>query len=148
MKESLSLCKKIIIAIYDNVNMQTLYICCDKVFAMRGFRFLVFHLFACLAFLSPHDSVGFSVWESSSVEVISATDDHQHAPDLIEVGSQIIQIFDTSQNSKLPFVRFSDTSQKVISIDYASKLLYLQIGNAIELHLTTTTIIFPFHCFT
>lgn len=115
---------------------------------MRGFRFLVFHLFACLALLSPQDSVGYSVWELSAVEVISAADDHQNSPDFIELGSQIIQIFDTSQNSKLPFVRSFDNSQKVITANYAPKLLYIPIGNAIELHLTATTIIFPFHWFT
>lgn len=115
---------------------------------MRGFQLFVFHLFASLALLSPQDSVGFSVWEPSADEVISAADDHQNSTDLIELGSQIIQIFDTSQNSKLPFVRSFDTSQKVIAVDYAPKLLYIQIGNAIELQLTATTIIFPFHCFT
>lgn len=139
---------EIILIIYDSLNMQSIYICSDKVFTMRGFHLFVFHLFAWIALLSPQDSVGFSVWEPSSVEVISAANDHQNSPDLIELGSQIIQIFDTSQNSKLPYVRSFDTLQKVITTDYATKLLYLQIGNAIELHFTATTIIFPFHCFT
>lgn len=83
----------------------------------------------------------------SSFEVV-ITSDHHQSPAIIELISVPNQLLDTSQNSKLPFVRPFDGIESSNPNTYESKLLYFNIGNAIELKLKTTTIIFPFHCFT
>ncbi|MEZ4792190.1 MAG: hypothetical protein R2783_01550 [Gelidibacter sp.] len=114
---------------------------------MFGFHYLILNLFSWFAFLSPQNELGTGAMPQSSFEVVISAG-HKQSPAVIELGSYPIELLDTSQNSKLPFVCPFDGVQKANNIAYEPKLLYYQIGNAIELELTSTTIIFPFHCFT
>lgn len=115
---------------------------------MRGFHILIFNLFAWLLLLSPQEAISNTVLPAYADEVTTTSEDHQPIQDVIELGSRLIQIFDTSQNNKLPLIRSCDKDQRETIVSYEPKLLYLPIGNAIELQLSSTTIIFPFHCFT
>lgn len=114
---------------------------------MFGYHYLILNLFSWLAFLSPPHEVGADALPQSSFEVVITTE-HKQSPAVIELGSYLNEILDSSQNVKLPSANQFYKIQEASTVSYESILLYFQIGNAIELELTSTSIIFPFHCFT
>lgn len=115
---------------------------------MLVFQYIIFNIFTFLVFLSPQDSIDNSEVSDDIVQVISSSGDHQNTPDVVELGLQLHQIFDTSQTPELQFSKQFHKTQQPNARRYTCKLLYFDIGKSIELHLTSTTIIFPFHCFT
>lgn len=114
---------------------------------MFGFHYLIFNLLTWLAILSPVTEVDTFAMPPSSFEVVITTGTHQ-SPAIIELGSYVNPIIDSSQTNELPTTNHFNKALEGPVVSYDAKLLYLEIGNAIELELTTTTIIFPFHCFT
>ncbi len=119
---------------------------CPKAVNMFGHAYLILKLFLLLTFLSPQTNIATVVAPKTSFEVV-ITSGHQNSPAIVELISLPNQLIDTSQTSKLPIVRPFDGIQTANPVTPESQL-YFKIGNAIELKLNTTTIIFPFHCFT
>lgn len=115
---------------------------------MLGFRYLLSLLFGWLSFPMAQGAVGENTADSQAIEVIIAADSHQNKLAIIDFGEQLHQIIDTSQTPELQVFQQVNKVEHPNATTYAPKLLYYNIGNAIELHLTTTSIIFPFHCFT
>lgn len=114
---------------------------------MFGYHYLILNLFTWLAFLSPSNELEMVAIPPSSFEEVVTTD-HKQSPAVIELGSYLNEIIDSSQNIELPLANYFNKIYGTFKVSYRSKLLYFQIGNAIELELTSTSIIFPFHCFT
>lgn len=114
---------------------------------MFGFHYLIFNLLSCLAFLSPINGVDTFAIQESSFEVVITTGTHQ-SPAIIELGTFLNPIIDSSQTNELPVANPFNRALETPAVSYEAKLLYLEIGNSIDLELTTTAIIFPFHCFT
>lgn len=117
-----------------------------KLFLMFGHRYLILTLFFFLATLSTKAPLAVSEIVISPFEVVMES---EHGPKhaIIELISFPYQLFVTSQSGKLPFAQFSKQSQTEPYI-HESRLLYFKIGNTIEIGLTSTAIIYPFHCFT
>ena len=120
---------------------------CPKVIQMFGFQSMIFNLLTWLAVLVPQETViDQYVQRSISGDIITAG--HIKSPAIVELISNVNQLLDnTSQDSKIPEIGTSHTYRQDIVL-YEPTLLYFHIGNAIELELTSTAIIFPFHCFT
>lgn len=114
---------------------------------MFGYQYLILNLFAWMAFLSPQNELGPVALQAPSYEVVISTG-HKQSPAVIEMGSYLNELIEASQNGELPIARPFDGNQEEIAIAFEPTMLYFQIGNAIELELTSTSIIFPFHCFT
>lgn len=114
---------------------------------MFGFHYVIFNLLMGLTFLVPRHTAALNVGHTVTTEEIITSAHHQSYA-VIELGFDFNQLVNTSKTSKLPFPNHSDAELSIHSVTYAAKLLYFHIGNAIELELTSTTIIFPFHCFT
>lgn len=114
---------------------------------MFAFQSLILNLFTWLTVLLPSQVQEHKPLVSSANDEVITTG-HQQSAAIIELTSYFNQLLDTSQDTNLPIVRTFDRVQQPIACAYESRLLYFQIGNAIELELTSTTIIFPFHCFT
>ena len=85
--------------------------------------------------------------KGSGNKAIITTNDYKGAA-ILESGFYQYQIVDSSQNSKLPFARFFETQTRTFANFCEKELLYFSIGNSIDVEFTSTTIIFPFHCFT
>ena len=113
---------------------------------MFGYQ-LILNIFSWLAILSPQNNAGTIANHQTAYEVVISTG-HKQSPAVIELGSYLHPIIDTSQNSELPVAFPYSRTHETNLESYESQLLYFQIGNAIELELTSTAIIFPFHCFT
>ncbi len=114
---------------------------------MFGHHFLILNLFYLLTFLSPEAPLAASEIPQTSFEVV-ITEGHPQNHAIIELISFQNQLQKTSQTFKLPFVFPPKEVQGALHISDVPKLLYFNIGDTIELGLTSTTIIFPFHCFT
>lgn len=114
---------------------------------MLGFQSLIITLFAGLVLLfnQDHPQVAYPYVHGQEATI---TTNSQKGTAIIESGLHFYQIFDSSQNSKLPFARFFESQGHFMAHAHRSALLYYSIGNAIDLELTSTMIIFPFHCFT
>lgn len=123
------------------------YICTSKIFQMLGFKSLVVCVLGALALLSNHGQVPATHVLPSGNEATISTNDHKGVA-TIEFSSFQYQVFDTSQNSKLPFSGFFETKSQPTAHVHQPVLLYYSIGNAIDLSFTSTSMIFPFHCFT
>ena len=114
---------------------------------MFGFQSLILNLFAWLVLLVPQDFVGTqAVLPTSHEDVI--TIGHHKSVAIVELISNVNPILDTAQDNKLPQHHLFTNILLVKAVDYEPRLLYFNIGNAIDLQLNSTTIIFPFHCFT
>ena len=114
---------------------------------MFGFQSLMLNLFAGLVLLLNHGQAPIAHSYSSDNEATISVNDFKGAA-IIESGSNLYQIFETPQNSKLPFARFFESKPQLFSNVHKPALLYFSIGNAIDLEFSSTSIIFPFHCFT
>ncbi len=114
---------------------------------MFGYQYLILYLFSWLVFISPQVESEHNAIPQTSFELV-ITGSNEQSPAIIELGSNLNQMIDTSQTIKLPFAKHFSKPLEAHAISYEPKLLYLQIGNAIDLELTTTSIIYPFHCFT
>jgi hypothetical protein len=114
---------------------------------MFGHHFLIQNLFYFLAFLSPQVPMEAGEMPQSSFEVVITIGHHQSSG-IIELISLPNQLVKTSQNIKLPFVPPFEEIQGTNLHTYRPKLLYFNIGDTLELELTSTVLIFPFHCFT
>lgn len=114
---------------------------------MFGYHYLIFNLFSFLVFLSPQNEVQSDAFSQVSFEVVISTE-HRQSPAVIELAVALNEIIELSHTIKLPSADPFYQIQETLYSSYESKLLYFQIGNAIDLELTRTSIIFPFHCFT
>ncbi|MEZ4801740.1 MAG: hypothetical protein R2797_03135 [Gelidibacter sp.] len=114
---------------------------------MFAFQSLILNLFTWLTFLLPSQVQEHKPLVSLANDEVISTGQHQ-SPAIIELTSYLNQLLDTSQDTNLPFAKPFDKIQQPNFVAYEPRLLYFQIGNSIELELTSTTIIFPFHCFT
>lgn len=114
---------------------------------MFGFHYLILNFLMGLAFLVPQSNAAHKVGHTFTPEVIITTG-HDQSQAVIELGYEINQLLNTAKTSKLPIPSNIDAELYINVVAYAPKLLYFHIGNAIELELTSTSIIFPFHCFT
>lgn len=114
---------------------------------MFGLHSLILNLFTWLIFLFPQDYLGNKeVLSASAEEVISSW--QNPSPAIIELSSFFNQLIEIASDTELPFTKPCDKIHYATVVAFEPKLLYFQIGNAIELQLSSTTIIFPFHCFT
>lgn len=114
---------------------------------MFGFQSLILNLFALLSFMVPQDYATHKEFKTFAPEEVISTANHQSSA-IIESNLYFNQVLDTLQNSKLPFANPFHSLKQPVAVAYEPKLLYFSIGNAIDLGFTSTTIIFPFHCFT
>src|SRR5690606_10625299 len=103
---------------------------------MFGFHYLIFNLLTWLAFLSPVTEGDAFAMPQSSFEFVISTGTHQ-SPAIVELGSYVNPIIDSSQTSELPPANYFNKALEGPVVSYDAKLLYLEIGNAIELELTT-----------
>ncbi|MCK7589668.1 hypothetical protein M0G43_03705 [Subsaxibacter sp. CAU 1640] len=114
---------------------------------MFGFKSLILNLFAGLVLMLNQGQATIPHSQGSENEASITTNDYKGAA-IIESGTHLYQILDSSQNSKLPFARFFEAQIQASASAHEPTLLYFSIGNAIEVEFTSTAIIFPFHCFT
>ena len=114
---------------------------------MFGFQSLILNLFAGLVLVLNHNQDPIAFSKASRSEATITTNDSKGVA-FIESSSYLYQIFESSQNIKLPFERFFETQVQPFASLYDPALLYFSIGNAIDLEFKSTAIIFPFHCFT
>ncbi|MGJ8591266.1 MAG: hypothetical protein ACSHXF_01885 [Aquaticitalea sp.] len=115
---------------------------------MRGFQYLLIFLFGSLTIPFASTDVEKNLTTTQDVEAIISSDTHQNELAIIDFNVQLHQIFDTPQPTEFQVTDQFYKTNSLSSNAYGPTLLYYNIGNAIELHLSSTTIIFPFHCFT
>lgn len=115
---------------------------------MIGAQHLMFILIGWLTLLFPQGSLESRMVFHQDIEIISPANDRQNSPAIVELNAELIQVVETSQAPGLQFLSQFYHVDHPNAYRYESKLLYLSIGEGIDLQLTPKTIIFPFHCFT
>jgi len=96
----------------------------------------------------PQNFIGSQPVFNNQIEVIYSSHDDQKAPLVFDSGIETNQTPFAFKTSKLQIVQLIRLANQSDHITCEHKLLYFGIGNAIELKLTSTTVIFPFHFFT
>lgn len=115
---------------------------------MLGFKCFICSLFLWLSFGSPQNFNGVPSTIDSQTEIINSTTGT--LPQALIIGGhfQTHQANWSVKTFKTPFISSNDKVSLPTAETYDFKLLYLEIGNYIPLRLTSSKIIFPFHCFT
>ncbi len=115
---------------------------------MLGFKCFICSLFLWLSFYSPQDfNGGYSIIDSQ-VEKITSSNDNNHQALIVDGHLETNQANWSFKTFKIPFIPINDKISLPIAETYDFKLLYLEIGETIPLNLTSSKLIFPFHCFT
>lgn len=118
-----------------------------KVVWMLTLHSVILNLFTWLSFLFPQDNSWNPVATSVEHEEVVTTP-HVNNQAIVESIYYVNHLIDNPQTSKPPFSSASGIVPNTAAIAYGPKMLYFHIGNALELDFTSTSIIFPFHCFT
>lgn len=115
---------------------------------MLGFKYFICSLFLWLSFGSPQDFNGVSSTIDSPTEIIAFTKDNHHLALIVDGHFETHQAHWTVKTFKTPFIPSNHKVSPPTAETYDFKLLYLEIGKTIPLKLTSSKLIFPFHCFT
>jgi hypothetical protein len=115
---------------------------------MVRFNCFLCSLFMGLFFYLPQSNFGNRVILENQVEITFSSGEILKNLLVFDSGIESNQTPFSFKTSKLDFVRFFYNTKQSVSETHDHKLLYFVIGSTIDLYLTTTNIIFPFHCFT
>lgn len=115
---------------------------------MVRFNYFHFNLLIGLFLFLPQNIIRTLPNFDNRVEVIYASDDNQKTPLVFDLGIETNQVPFAPKTSKLPMFQYFNRAEHLSYVTHEPKLLYIGIGNAIELKLTSKDIIFPFHFFT
>lgn len=115
---------------------------------MPGFKIFIFSLFLWLSFTSPKDFIGVSSNFDSQTEIITSSHDTNDNALIVDNHLESNRANWSLKTFKIPYIQSDVKLQYPIAKTYDYKLIYLEIGNAIPLKLTSRTIIFPFHFYT
>lgn len=114
---------------------------------MFGLKAVLLSFFGWLVLLGSTDQATLPSALYHPVDSITATDNEDHVPLFFDA------IIDANHSStyETPPVKILSPNyegMQVVSFPNYYPLSYYSIGQQISIHLTTKTIIFPFHCFT
>ncbi|MBP0904026.1 hypothetical protein ACFSKN_09255 [Mariniflexile gromovii] len=115
---------------------------------MLGFKYFICSLFLWLSFSSPQEFYGASSNIDIKVDSITSSNGNKHQALIVDGYLEINQANWSFKTFKIPFIPINYKVLLSIAESYDFKLLYLEIGKNIPLKLTSSTLIFPFHCFT
>lgn len=115
---------------------------------MLGFKYFIFSLFLWLSLTTPPQLHGVPMIFDSHAELITTSSDINHQALIVDNQLEIHRANWSFKIFKVPYTHLNDSIATLKAQIYDHKLLYIEIGDAIPLKLTTKKLIFPFHFFT
>lgn len=111
-------------------------------------KYFISSLILWLSLGSPQDFNGASPTIDSQTEIISATNDNNRSATIVDSYLETRQAIGSFKRFKTPFIPITYQVSLPKAENYSYEFLYFEIGKTIPLKLTTSKLIFPFHCFT
>ncbi|GGD30668.1 hypothetical protein [Flavobacterium orientale] len=115
---------------------------------MLGFKYFICSLFLGLSVGAPQDFSGVLTTIDSQGEITTSSINNDHQALIVDGCLRTNQANWSFKIVKIPFIPGNDKVSLPTAETYDYKLLYLEIGKTIPLKLTSSKLIFPFHCFT